>query len=203
MSKRIFGLSAIAAMGLMLTIGGLVSSFLNRSIYSTPVHAMSSVPESANEIAGYRSWTKVNPQPVLMRAASAFDCAAPTTPIPHPPGVKNPHADKFITVYVNDLGRKAMLEMRNPAFPKGSVIVKEKLANQSSPEPELLTVMIKREKGFNPETGDWEYVVTDGSGTTVQARGKLDNCQACHLSRPGTDYIFRTYLPYAVRAQLK
>jgi hypothetical protein len=138
-----------------------------------------------------------------MRAASAFDCRAPTPPIPHPPGVKNPHTDKFITVYVNDLGRKAMLEMKNPTFPQGSVIVKEKLTNQSISEPELLTVMIKREKGFNPETGDWEYMVTDGAGTTVQARGKLANCQACHLSRPNTDYIFRTYLPYEVRAQLK
>lgn len=203
MSKRVFRFAATATMGVMLMIGGLASSLLTRSISSTPVQAMSSGIESINEIEGYRSWTRVNPQPVLMRAASAFDCAAPTPPIPHPPGVGNPHADKFITVYVNDLGRKAMLEMKNPAFPKGSVIVKEKLTNQSSSEPELLTVMIKREKEFNPETGDWEYMVTDGAGATVQARGKLENCQACHLSRPANDYIFRTYLPYAVRAQLK
>jgi hypothetical protein len=190
-------------MGLMLLIGGTAGFSLLRSISSTPVQAKSSGYESAKEITDYRSWTRVNPQPVLMGAAVALACAAPTLPDPHPPGVKNPHADKFITVYVNDLGRKAMLEMKNPAFPKGSVIVKEKFMNQSISEPELLTVMIKREKGFNPETGDWEYMVTDGAGKTVQARGKLENCQACHLSRPGNDYIFRTYLPYAVRTQLK
>jgi hypothetical protein len=180
-------------------IGGLVSFSLLRSISATPVQAMSSERASAKEIAGYRNWTKVNPQPFLMAAASAFSCQAPTPPIPHPPGVENPHADKFITVYVNDLGKQAMMEMRNPDFPKGSVIVKEKLTNQSSAEPELLTVMIKRETGFNPETGDWEYMVTDGAGTTVQARGKLANCQACHSARPASDYIFRTYLPATVQ----
>jgi len=203
MSKSALRIKATATMGLMLMIGGLVSYSRPRSISATPVEAMSPELAAANEIAGYRNWTRVNPQPFLMRAASAFDCAAPTPPIPHPPGVENPHADKFITVYVNDMGKKAMMEMRKPEFPKGSVIVKEKLTNQSSSEPELLTVMIKQEKGFNPETGDWEYMVTDGAGTTVQARGKLANCQACHLLKPQSDYIFRTYLPYAVRGQLK
>jgi hypothetical protein len=203
MSKSTFRIAAIATMGLTLMIGGLVSFSLPRSISGTPVQAMSPERASADEIAGYRNWTRVNPQPFLMDAASALACAAPISPIPHPAGVDNPHAGKFITVYVNDLGKKAMMEMRKPEFPKGSVIVKEKLTNQSSSEPELLTVMIKREKGFNPETGDWEYMVTDGAGTTVQARGKLANCQACHLSKPQSDYIFRTYLPYAVRAQLK
>ena len=85
-----------------------------------------------------------------MAAASAFSCAGSNAANSHPPGVENPHADKFITVYVNDLGKQAMMEMRNPDFPKGSVIVKEKLTNQSSAGPELLTVMIKRETGFNP-----------------------------------------------------
>jgi hypothetical protein len=142
MSKRVFRFAATATIGLMLMIAGMVSSLLTRSISSTPAQAMSSGHELVNEIAGYRNWTRVNPQPVLMRAASALDCAAPTPPIPHPPGVNNPHADKFITVYVNDLGKKAMLEMRKPEFPQGSVIVKEKLTNQSSSEPELLTVMM-------------------------------------------------------------
>ena len=203
MSKSTLRLAATATIGLMLIVGGLMSFSVLRSISSTPVQAMSRERASAKEIAGYRNWTRVNPQPVLMAAASAFSCQAPIQPIPHPPGVNNPHADKFITVYVNDLGKKAMMEMRKPDFPKGSVIVKEKLMTQSGIEPELLTVMIKREKGFNPETGDWEYMVTDWTGTTVQARGKLENCQACHSARPESDYIFRTYLPYAVKSQLK
>ena len=70
-----------------------------------------------------------------------------------------------------------MMEQAKPSFPEGSVIVKEKLPDKSSQTPELLTVMIKRGKGFNNESGDWEYMVVDGSGTKVEAQGKLENCQ--------------------------
>jgi len=63
--------------------------------------------------------------------------------------------------------------------------------------------MIKREKGFNPLTGDWEFMVVDGSGTKVESRGKLESCQGCHLARPDTDYVFRSYLPDDVSNKLK
>ena len=96
-----------------------------------------------------------------------------------------------------------MLEQSNPNFPEGSVIVKEKLPGKASQEPELLTVMIKRAKGFNPTSGDWEYMVVDGTGTTVQARGKLENCQSCHTGNSRTDYVFRSYLPNEVLNKLK
>src|SRR5262245_34599040 len=57
--------------------------------------------DAAIEIAGYRSWTKVNAEPYLMQRASSLDCAAPTQILA--PGVKDPHQDKFVTVYVNDI----------------------------------------------------------------------------------------------------
>lgn len=189
----------ISSLSLVVGIAALTTYLLTQP--SSIAVARPFPDSSVKEIAGYRAWTKVNPQPYLMRAASALDCAAPTTV--SPPGVKNPHQDKFVTVYVNDVGRRAMLEMRNPAFLVGSVIVKEKLSERSSTSPELLTVMIKREKGFNEGMGDWEYMVTDGDGVSIQARGKLENCQACHVSRPQNDYIFRSYLPNDVRSKLK
>ena len=87
-----------------------------------------------------------------------------------------------------------MMEELKPKFPVGSVIVKEKLSDRSSQTPELLTVMLKREPGFNPESGDWEFMVLDGAGTKVIDRGKLENCQGCHSAKPETSYTFRTYL---------
>lgn len=149
-------------------------------------------PRLIEEIQGYKNWTRVNPQPVNMDAAVAQMCAAPTGPRS---ADKNPHLHKFITVYVNETGRRAMMEERTPNFPRGSVIVKEKLASPDAAAPELLTVMIKREKGFNPESGDWEYMVTDGAGLEVQARGRLQSCQACHEMNKSTDFINRSYLP--------
>jgi hypothetical protein len=115
----------------------------------------------------------------------------------------NPHRNKFYSVYVNEIGRRAMLTEKNPQFPVGSVIVKEKLLTKESAEPELLTVMLKRERGFNVPDGDWEYLVADGSGTKIEGRGKLVNCQSCHASRREMDYTFRSYLPDEVRRRLQ
>ncbi len=63
--------------------------------------------------------------------------------------------------------------------------------------------MIKHERGFNPESGDWEYMVVNGDGTRAEARGKLENCQACHVPLKYTDYVSRHYLPQDARARLK
>jgi hypothetical protein len=96
-----------------------------------------------------------------------------------------------------------MLKQKTPQFPVGSVIVKEKLPAESSTEPELLTVMIKRERGYNAESGDWEYMTADGKGEKVTARGKLETCNACHTEVKSNDYIFRSYLPYDAKAELR
>ena len=158
----------------------------------------------ACELEGYQSWTKVNPEPHLMAPQVAMLCGLRTTPgRGHVYDERNPHYKKFITVYVNDTGRKAMVNQKEPKFPVGSVIVKEKLPARDSRTPELLTVMIKQKKGFNPANGDWEYMVVDGTGTKVEDRGKLQKCQGCHIVTPETDYVFRSYLPDEVKAGLK
>lgn len=81
----------------------------------------------------------------------------------------------------------------NPAkFPVGTVIVKEKLPSKNSSTPELLTVMIKRETGYNSEHGDWQYLVFDSTGTNT-ASGKLDNCIKCHDSQKNQDFVYKNY----------
>ena len=89
-----------------------------------------------------------------------------------------------------------MLTKKNPKFPVGTVIVKEKLTTAESKDVELLTVMIKREKGYNSEVGDWEFLTFNGAGTETTARGKLENCQTCHLVEKSTDYVSRRYIRY-------
>jgi hypothetical protein len=199
MHTKLFRLPVISWLCLLVIIGSFVSYFTTKSFSSPELYRAAPVGSPVKEIAGYRGWSKVNTEPQLMPDRTAALCAAASLPA----APKNPHANKYVTVYVNDIGRKAMLEQLNPNFPEGSVIVKEKLPDKSSQSPELLTVMIKRGKGFNPTNGDWEYMVIDGTGTTVQARGRLENCQSCHTGRPGTDYVFRTYLPNEVLNKLK
>jgi len=146
-------------------------------------------------LAKYRTWTLVNPAPVKMEPHVSVLCAAVMP--------ENPHRDKFISVYVNEIGKQAMLMQAYPNFPQGSMIVKEKLGSADSQSPELLTAMIKREKGYNPESGDWEYLVLDGTASHLTKRGRLVNCSGCHLAYKTTDYVTRTYLSDEVRRRLK
>ncbi|RYX84301.1 hypothetical protein EON83_10320 [bacterium] len=177
-------------------------------------------PEFPEEIHNYQSWKQVARERVEMAPAVAMMCA-PAGPIPierpDAKGTEGPHAKKFLRVYVNEIGEAQMAEQKYPRFPVGTIIVKQKLPvipsknsktgtpkpQQISSTPELLTVMLKREAGYNPSNGDWEFMVTNGAGDEVTERGKLKNCQSCHLPYAKTDYIVRSYLPKEVQAALK
>ncbi len=158
--------------------------------------------EGKDEVAGYKDWTKVNEKPEYMAPRVSAMCAMPTQAQIDDES-KNPHINKFINVYVNAIGKDEMLTKKNPQFPVGTVVVKEKLAAPESETPELLTVMIKREKGFNPEVGDWEFMTLNGAATEVTAKGKLESCGSCHLGYKQNDFITRTYLPEEFRRKLK
>lgn len=116
---------------------------------------------------------------------------------------KSPHTNKYVSVFVNPVGREQMMTKQRPKFPVGTMIVKEKHGSLDSNNPEMLTAMIKRQPGYNPETGDWEYLVLDGAATTIVEQGKLDRCSGCHRLYKSTDFITRTYLPRTVASELK
>jgi hypothetical protein len=185
------GLSALSLM-----IFGTVA-FTHHS--GTPAPASSPGSDEAastlSALSKYRAWTLVNPVPVKMEPAVAQLCAAVVR--------HNPHQDKFVSVYVNEAGREAMMTRLRPKFPRGSVIIKEKLSDREGRPPELLTAMIKREEGYNPGGGDWEYLVLDGSVSKIEKRGKLAGCGSCHAAYRDTDYVTRTYLPDEVRRRLR
>ncbi len=158
--------------------------------------ALGSSVSGAQELVGYKQWTRVNQEPAIIPSRLAIQCSLPTRE-QLSQEQRNPHRDKFVVVYVNEVGKSAMLREKFPRFPQGTVIVKEKLTTRDSSTPELLTAMIKREKGFNPGSGDWEYLVSNGAGTAVQARGRLETCLGCHLSERRTDFVYRNYLSAA------
>lgn len=195
---------AVIAVWLLCALAFSLNQLMLSAATSRGAENNSLVAGQVKEIAGYKNWTKVNAVPQLMPERVAAACAMVMSPGGSViDGPDNPHRDKYFTVYVNDVGRAAMLNEKNPKFPVGSIIVKEKLTDKESSSPELLTVMIKREKDFNRASGDWEYMVLDGAGTKMEGRGQLQNCQACHLANQKTDYIFRTYLPDGLRNGLK
>jgi hypothetical protein len=166
------------------------------------------------QIRGYTSWTAVNKTPAAMNPDVAVLCAPPPSAPNQKPvkGTQGPHAKKWINVFVNSQGANAMLTQKRPRFPVGTVIVKQKLPSVTSKgsktegagiTPELLTVMIKRAPNYNRSNGDWEYLVTNGAGDKVTAKGKLKSCQGCHRPYAKTDYVVRSYLPPSVFQALK
>ncbi len=102
-------------------------------------------------------------------------------------------------MYVNEIGRQAMMTNGRPAFPIGSVIVREGTSFDVGVID--LVVMVKRAKDFSPASGDWEFILTDGAATKIQLRQKTGSCQACHAAQKENDFVFRTYLPQSNRRQ--
>ena len=178
----------------VLFVAALASLGCVEEISSSP-----SVPDKdLASLAKYRQWTLVNPTPELMEPRAAISCVI--IPGREEP---SPHLHKYVSVFVNPVGREQMMTRQEPKFPVGSMIIKEKLGKPDSTTPELLTGMIKREPGYDPNNGDWEYLVLNGSASTIVERGKLTRCSSCHSSYKRTDFVTRTYLPQTVARELK
>lgn len=140
-------------------------------------------------------WHRVNAKPYPISSVLNILCDAPGPSRIAEERERNPHASTAVTVYVNDVARAAMFAKTPTTFPTGSVIVKQKVDQYDEPDKPLLsTVMIKRERGYNSAVGDWEFAVVGPDGTEIRARGKLENCAACHTPRKATDFVFRGYV---------
>ena len=107
---------------------------------------------------------------------------------PHKKGVQT-----FARYFANDLAN-AEIYKDAPKFAVGSIIVREKLLNADDVKPELVTVMVKREKGFSRKTGDWEYLVIESGLDKISKRETVGSCSKCHAQAAQTDYVFKTYL---------
>jgi cytochrome P460 len=182
-----------------ILIAFLVLPVLAMLGYAASTYTSPNAPDTElASLAKYRQWTLVNPTRQLMESAAAAACAPA---FPQTQG--SPHLHKYISVFVNPIGRDQMMTKTSPKYPVGSMIVKEKFGTADSTTPELLTAMIKREAGYNPDGGDWEYLVLDGSASEIVEQGKLTRCSSCHQPYQSIDYVTRTYLPQKVRRELK
>ena len=109
-----------------------------------------------------------------------------------------PNHDGFLTsyarVFVNQNAHPYM--KREPLrFPAGSMIVRERLNKASDESAQMLSVMIKRERGFSPITNDWEFALVE-TVTQKMTRGRSTaSCVECHAKMRSNDLLFKTYLP--------
>lgn len=147
-------------------------------------------------VAESQAWFSVTEQAIATSPAFATLCVeAAISPDPS----LGPHSEHAYWVKVNPVGMSIFLQ--GDPMPAGSVVVKEKYVRRSqthSPaQMTALGVMIKREPGYAPENGDWEYAyITLDNTTQFQnvTRGRIATCIDCHANRSETDFLFRNYL---------
>jgi hypothetical protein len=137
-----------------------------------------------------------------IRLASPPRRESAATPKPKSPD-SHDETISFGVIYVNELARRALLEEKQPKFPPGSIIVREKLGQERDAAPQVVVAMAKRERGFNPKANDWEFLVLDGGASVIQRREKTGDCRDCHAKEKKADFVFRSYLTEEVRRRQK
>jgi hypothetical protein len=128
-----------------------------------------------------------------LRITATGDIFSQPRPSEAPKEKKTTHEDNgniFGVVYANGLANDVLNAKDRMRFPPGSIIVREKLAKVDDEKPELLTAMIKRERGFNPKANDWEFLMIDGTMTKIIDRQKQGSCLNCHASQKKRDFVF-------------
>jgi hypothetical protein len=146
----------------------------------------------------YSKWDSLTEKPVVTNARAMLDCRAP---VPFklnadgtsPEGVNSPHHIPALKYFASPDQLKAVKEGKAP-YPVGTTVVKEKLHSEDAKGPFAVAAMIKREKGYDPDHGDWEYVYTTLGEKPETQRGKLASCIQCHRIKKEEDYLFRSYL---------
>jgi hypothetical protein len=98
----------------------------------------------------------------------------------------------FAKIFANEIA-VPQINLDKPVFEPGSIIVREKLLKRTDEIPELVTVMIKREKGFSPKSNDWEFFVVSSKVENVIDREKAGSCSKCHTQARGGDFVFKIF----------
>jgi cytochrome c553 len=120
--------------------------------------------------------------------------------IPHG-GSDLTYDDTYRDIYSNASKKSANAEAVGTVITKRTYV---KNADGSKGELLVTFAMAKRESGYFPEGGDWEYVMMPNDGTNdygenpngmlpdasnTNMRGQLGNCAGCHATA-GNDYLF-------------
>ena len=95
-----------------------------------------------------------------------------------------------VDVYVSSAGKDAF-GLERGDFPVGTQIIEEHFerARTGAEATGPVMMMEKRARGFDPEHGDWRFVVV-GAGGDVVKDGAIESCRGCHDDAP-RDHVFR------------
>lgn len=151
---------------------------------ASPVGVSKAKPEGRTTPAGAAS-SKSAPSPLPLDYRTKFEklTKAPMESQGHAAG-------RFeVEIFANELASRALKDKVKLA-PIGAVVIKEHRERAPSlggaPGPTMM--MEKRQAGFAPDRGDWQYTVVNSKGELVAGAG-LDACAGCHEDAP-YDHLF-------------
>lgn len=117
----------------------------------------------------YRDFTRLTGRPHAVDPLTAFACTIPSQA--REKQITGPHYKAYVHLYANPAAMPAVTN-RLAAFPIGSVIVKEKLADRGRVSG--VGGMIKRAPGYDAANGDWEYFYYGKPGEF--SSGRIKSC---------------------------
>ena len=129
---------------------------------------------------------------ITMPGPTVFSKSPPAPTPKKDKGTHEDNGDSFGVVYANSLAREFFTAAPYVQFPLGATIVREKLTKADDARPQLLAVMIKRVRGFNPRANDWEFLMLDGATNKILERQTEGSCLECHASQKQRDFVYST-----------
>jgi len=144
-------------------------------------------PNAAATATRGQQFVRVTDRPFHILARRQIACAAANASVP------NPHGDHWIDVFVTENGA-ATIRSGKGTYRQGTIILKQKFADPEGKKTDLFTGMLKREQGYHPEVGDWEFFVLNSNRTQVTALGRIESCIGCHAGFKIHDFVSRDYL---------
>lgn len=127
---------------------------------------------------------------IFARAGKGVGSLFRTSRSPAPKSTPEPdHSVSYGVVYANEIAAPEM-EKSAPKFPAGSILVRERLESPTASDPTLLIAMVKRQRDFSKATGDWEFLMLNGSDMKLLSRQTAGNCADCHAKAQKTDWVF-------------
>ena len=134
---------------------------------------------------------RVTGRPTRLKPSVQTLCLPPVAKFDH--GNLVPQVAAVAHIYASPDAIEVMIKRDSTSFPVGSVILKQKLDATNTQTVVLYTGMLKREKGYSPDCGDWEFFTLSGDARIVTSRGRLESCMACHKEYSRSDFVTKEY----------
>jgi len=137
----------------------------------------------------YKTWTKRQAEPRAISAEIFALCRAPSAA--ETAFVDSVHGKSLALLdWLNEPAVRGFTAGGKPAFPVGAAIVKQKLVGTGADaRVAALGLMVKRQAGFDPAHGDWEFGYWEEAPGLASGAAVANACGGCHASS-ASDFVF-------------